>query len=155
MGQNTNDNLNIQSKGIIPFTNAIYSESFDQKEKPTEYNNLTLDEERALYGIYDATVSNCVFDGPLDGESALKESEDIYVSDCDFRLQYPFWHVKNAKIENSRTTETCRAAIWYTKHMTIVKSYLGGIKALRECEDITIEDCTIKSPEFGGFHTKW
>ncbi|MDK2928554.1 MAG: hypothetical protein PWP73_140 [Methanococcus sp.] len=154
MGQNTNDNLNMQSKGIIPLTNTKYSECVEQKAEPTVYNELNLDEERALYGVHNATISNCIFDGPLDGESALKESEDIYVLNCDFRLRYPFWHVKNARIENSRMTETCRAAIWYSNHMTIVKSHLGGIKALRECEDVTIEDCTIKSPEFGWFSHK-
>ncbi|MBA2863951.1 DUF3737 family protein [Methanococcus maripaludis] len=154
MGQNTNDNLNMQSKGIIPLANTKYPECVEQKVEPTVYNGLNLDEERALYGVHNATISNCIFDGPLDGESALKESEDIYVLNCDFKLRYPFWHVKNAKIENSRMTETCRAAIWYSNHMTIVKSHLGGIKALRECEDITIEDCTIQSPEFGWFSHK-
>ncbi|MBA2861067.1 DUF3737 family protein [Methanococcus maripaludis] len=154
MGQNTNDNLNMQSKGIIPLANTKYPESVEQKVEPTVYNGLNLDEERALYGVHNATISNCIFDGPLDGESALKESEDIYVLNCDFKLRYPFWHVKNAKIENSRMTETCRAAIWYSNHMTIIKSHLGGIKALRECEDITIEDCTIQSPEFGWFSHK-
>ncbi|WP_459202198.1 DUF3737 family protein [Methanococcus sp. CF] len=154
MGRNTNDNLNMQSRGTIPLTNTKYPECVEQKEKPTVYNELNLDEERALYGVHNATVSNCIFDGPLDGESALKESEDIYVLNCDFRLRYPFWHVKNAIMENSHMTETCRAAIWYSDHMTIVKSHLGGIKALRECEDVTIEDCTIHSPEFGWFSHK-
>ena len=36
--------------------------------------NQKLDMERALYGSQDILVKNCVFDGPADGESALKES---------------------------------------------------------------------------------
>ncbi|WP_440951784.1 DUF3737 family protein [Methanococcoides sp. FTZ1] len=108
-----------------------------------------MDEERALYGIHKATITHCIFDGPADGESALKESADIYVSDCDFRLRYPFWHVRDAQIENSRMTETCRAALWYSKQVTIKESHMAGIKAVRECEDITIENCNIQSPEFG------
>lgn len=31
------------------------------------------DQERALYGLRDAQVTDCVFAGPADGESALKE----------------------------------------------------------------------------------
>lgn len=32
------------------------------------------DEERALYNLQNADVKNCVFAGPADGESVLKES---------------------------------------------------------------------------------
>jgi len=149
------DNSNsMQNMDLITLSNIKYPESVKQKEKISEYYDLTLDEERALYGIHNATINNCIFDGPLDGESALKESQDIYVSDCDFKLRYPFWHVKIAQIENSRMTETCRAALWYCKHITIKKCHLGGIKAVRECEDVNIEDSTIQSPEFGWFSHK-
>lgn len=117
--------------------------------KTNEFKDLTLDEERALYGIQSATISHCTFDGPADGESALKESSDIYVSDCDFRLRYPFWHVKNAQIVNSRMTDACRAALWYSNHVTIKNSHMDGIKAVRECEDVTIENSNIVSSEFG------
>jgi len=140
--------------GLIPFANKNHPESIEQKDNITIYHDLNLDEERALYGIRNATISNCIFYGPRDGESALKESQNISVSDCDFRLRYPFWHAKNAHIENSRMTETCRAALWYCKHMTIKKCHMGGIKAVRECEDVIIEDCTIQSPEFGWFSHK-
>ena len=37
------------------------------------YENRQYDEERALYGINNAKIRNCKFDGPADGESALKE----------------------------------------------------------------------------------
>ena len=35
--------------------------------------NQTFDMERALYGSNNILVRNCNFDGPEDGESALKE----------------------------------------------------------------------------------
>ena len=47
------------------------------------------DEERALYGAKDVTVRQCTFDGPADGESALKEACGVTVEDCTFRLRYP------------------------------------------------------------------
>ncbi|MCR5100597.1 MAG: DUF3737 family protein [Butyrivibrio sp.] len=107
------------------------------------------DEERVLYGSYGIMVYNCQFDGPADGESALKESKNVEVQDCFFNLRYPFWHDDNLKINESEMTENCRAALWYSKHVVITGTKLHGIKALRECSDIRIEDCDIVSPEFG------
>ncbi len=113
------------------------------------YENESYDEERALYGSHDIVVSGCSFDGPADGESALKECKDIVIEKCNFRLRYPLWHVQGAVIRNSVMTETCRAALWYDKNVEIFESSLGGIKALRECKDCTLTDCEIVSPEFG------
>ena len=52
----------------------------------------TFDEERALYGKTGLTVRHCSFDGPADGESALKECRDVVVEDSLFNLRYPCWH---------------------------------------------------------------
>src|SRR5699024_4566091 len=38
---------------------------------------------------------------------------------------------------------------WYSDHIEITGTKLHGIKALRECSDITMKDCHIVSPEFG------
>lgn len=112
------------------------------------YENLELDEERALYGEENVEIKKCVFDGPADGESALKECKNIMVEDCDFRLRYPFWHVNMAKIVNSRMTEGCRAALWYDRNIKIISCKMDGIKAFRECDTIDMEDCQINSTEF-------
>ncbi len=106
------------------------------------------DEERALYGRKDIEVNNCRFDGPADGESAFKESENIVVTDSFFNLRYPFWHVNKGIIRNAEMTENCRAALWYDTDITIENSRLHGIKALRECSDISLMDCDVMSPEF-------
>ncbi len=113
--------------------------------------NKTFDEERALYGSNGITLEECRFDGPADGESALKESRNIEVKDSYFNLRYPFWHDEQVKISGSEMTGNCRAALWYTNHATITDTKLHGIKALRECSDITIEDSDIDSTEFGWF----
>ncbi len=42
-----------------------------------------------------------------------------------------------------------RAAIWYASDGTIKDSTLGGIKAVRECERISLANCRIVSQEFG------
>ena len=109
----------------------------------------TFDQERALYGRADLTVAHCAFDGPADGESALKECRNIAVEDCLFNLRYPCWHDRGLKISQSRMTEQCRAALWYSENIEITDTELHGIKALRECEHVVIRRCDIDSPEFG------
>ncbi|MCM1529517.1 MAG: DUF3737 family protein [Alistipes sp.] len=111
--------------------------------------NKTFDQERALYGSRGVVLRNCSFDGPADGESALKESKDVTVNCCYCNLRYPFWHVDRLTIADTEMTELCRAAIWYSRYIDISNSRMHGIKALRECSEITIKDCDIKSPEFG------
>lgn len=113
--------------------------------------NMTFDEERALYGSRDLKAINCRFDGPADGESAFKECQNITAEKCFFNLRYPFWHDTDLKITDCELTGLCRAALWYDKNVEITDTVLHGIKALRECADITLKNCDIVSPEFGWF----
>ena len=108
-----------------------------------------LDQERALYGLHDAHVLSCRFEGPADGESALKECGGLLLEDCDFMLRYPLWHVSDSTLRNCRMTETCRAALWYDDHLTIENCDLGGIKALRECSHVKLLGGQANSSEFG------
>lgn len=113
--------------------------------------NLIMDAERALYQTQHADVRGCTFEGPADGESALKECTDIRVSGCRFLLRYPLWHTHGGSLSDSYMTETCRAAMWYDHDMTVERCSLGGIKAIRECDRMTLRDCNIKSTEFGWY----
>lgn len=111
--------------------------------------NKNFDMERALYASNGLLLENCTFDGPADGESALKESSDIQVNGCFFNLRYPFWHDRTLTISDSQMTELCRAALWYSSDVTITNTKMHGIKALRECSHVKISGCDIISPEFG------
>lgn len=111
--------------------------------------NKTFPNERDLYGLKDTKVINCRFEGNLEGESALKECRNIEVENCFMDLRYPLWHDLGVKLKNVTQTENCRAALWYSYDVDIKDSNLGGIKALRECENITIDNTTVDSPEFG------
>ena len=111
--------------------------------------NQIFDEERALYASVGVTVKGCRFEGEADGESALKESSDVTVEDCLFDLRYPFWHDTNLNITRTELTEHCRAPLWYSHHVSIECSKLHGVKALRECSDVSIRDTDIISSEFG------
>ena len=111
--------------------------------------NQTFDAERALYGSSDIVVKDCSFDGPADGESAFKECQNIQAEHNFFNLRYPFWHDHGLVIRDSEMTELCRAALWYSDHITIENTKLHGIKALRECADVKMKGCNVVSPEFG------
>ena len=107
------------------------------------------DEERSLYGIENTIVENCTFSGPADGESPLKESKNIIVNDSMFNLRYPFWHTSNIKLNRISLTDVSRAGLWYSKKATITDSNIKGVKFLRECRDVEIDNSIFESPEFG------
>lgn len=115
----------------------------------TIIENQTFDEERALYGSKGLLIKKVSFDGPADGESAVKECADIEAVDCFCNLRYPFWHVHGLKISGTEMTELCRAALWYSDNIEITDTKMHGIKALRECARVKIDGCDIISPEFG------
>lgn len=111
----------------------------------------TFDKERELYGIHDTLIKHCIFDGPADGESALKECENVRVEESFFDLRYSLWHDRSLKLAHCELTENCRAALWYDEDVTVTDSKLHGIKAFRECQNVRLENCEIISDEFGWF----
>lgn len=115
----------------------------------TVIENQQFDEERALYNSQGCDIMHCTFAGSADGESVLKESHDIAVNDCSFSLRYPLWHVRGFSMKSSTMDESTRAAIWYADNGVIKECNLNGIKAIRECHHIVLEDCRIVSLEFG------
>ena len=107
------------------------------------------DQERALYNLRHTLVKDCVFAGPADGESAFKEARNIAIKDCSFSLRYPLWHTEGFAMEGCSMDDKARAAIWYARDGQIDNCRLHGIKALRECTNVSIENSSIISPEFG------
>ena len=112
-------------------------------------SNQQFDAERALYNAQRTDVVDCVFAGPADGESVLKEARDVVLKNCSFSLRYPLWHVDTFQLNGCAMDEKTRAAIWYAVNGHIQNSNLGGIKALRECHNVQIENSVIDSQEFG------
>ena len=111
--------------------------------------NMCLDAERALYGERSVLVERCRFEGPADGESALKECKDIVAKNCFFALRYPFWHDVGASLSDSEMTVACRAPFWYSRNVSVDRSILHGDKAFRECKNVTLRACDVRSLEFG------
>lgn len=123
------------------------------KEKNCGYENVVenvvTDEERALYGIKNTLVKNVRFDGPADGESAVKECDNVTVEKCFCNLRYPFWHVRGLKMIDTEMTVNCRASVWYTDNLTIENCKLHGPKIIRECNFVKVSNCDINSIECG------
>lgn len=106
-------------------------------------------QERALYGSKRVCLVGCRFEGAEDGESALKQSEDIVTKNCLHDLRYPYWHARRLVLDSCTLTENCRAALWYADCVKATDCEMKGIKAFRECSGVEIENSRIVSPEFG------
>lgn len=115
----------------------------------TIIENKSFGEERALYGLRNATVQKCSFSGEEDGESALKETRELEISECEFHLRYPLWHIEGFKMKDCELFDTARAPIWYARDGVISDSTVNSIKSLRESKRISFENCKIASEEFG------
>ena len=106
-------------------------------------------EERALYASRDAEIADCVFEGEADGESPLKESRSVAVKNCRFSLRYPMWHCYDLLAWDCFFGESCRAPLWYSDTVTLRHCRIEGVKALRECSDVLVEDVAATSAELG------
>ena len=96
--------------------------------------------ERALFQSKDLLVSYSTF---ADGESPLKESQDIKIDHSMFKWKYPLWYCKNIVVTNSTLFEMARAGIWYTENITISNSTIEAPKTFRRAKGITLENVTM------------
>lgn len=106
-------------------------------------------EERAFYGLSDTSFVRCRIEGAEDGESAFKECRNIALRDCVMALRYPLWHVEGVCVDRSSFEATCRAPMWYCDGLTLSGVTVSGVKAVRECSRVAVEDSKITSVEFG------
>ena len=113
----------------------------------TIIQNKTFEEERSLYNLVDAKVIDCIFSGPADGESPLKESRHVEVENCSFDLRYAFWHVIDGKVSNTKFSNTARAPFWYCNNIKIDNVDSKSVKVFRECSNVTISNSIFESEE--------
>lgn len=122
---------------------------FDQSKVKEYIKGNTYGHERALYALRDAIVSECIFEGEEDGESAFKEARNIKAESCRFALRYPLWHTKDFIVCGSIMQDTVRAPLWYASNGEIDNTEILGVKCLRECDNIKMTGCKVTSAEFG------
>ena len=96
--------------------------------------------ERALFFGKDLEIVNCIF---ADGESHLKESENIALKGCSFQWKYPIWYSKHVSLENCAFFEMARAGVWYTHDISFRDCLIAAPKTFRRATEITLENVTM------------
>ena len=109
-----------------------------------EYQDMKFTEERALFGADGVTINGCVFE---EGESPLKESKNISVTESLFRYKYPFWYAKGIELDRVTFFEMARAGVWYTDDFTMKNAIVEAPKNFRRCDGITLDNVTIPNAE--------
>ncbi len=93
--------------------------------------------ERSLFHSKDLHITDTVFG---EGESPLKESENLDIDNTLFRWKYPLWYSKNVKVKDSAFFEMARAGIWYTDHISVKDTVYQAPKGFRRCDGVELEN---------------
>ncbi|MCR5183097.1 MAG: DUF3737 family protein [Opitutales bacterium] len=116
----------------------------DDKKIFTVIANRQFGGERPLFGLKDSRLESLTV---VDGESAVKQCENIVVADCKFFGKYPLWHVKGSLIERCYFAAGSRSAVWYSDDMTMRDCVIDGPKFFREMNGLTLENVVIKDAD--------
>lgn len=106
-----------------------------------EYIEKKFTGERALFQSNDLNISYCTF---ADGESPLKESSNLEISNSLFQWKYPLWYCNNVTMKDSFLFEMARAGIWYTNKVNMINVTIEAPKTFRRCHDIVL--CKVDMP---------
>ena len=112
--------------------------------KMTQIKEQYLTGERALFHAADMEVQDCTF---ADGESPLKESRNIQLSNTTFKWKYPLWYSTNIRCEDTTLLDTARSGIWYTRHIMMENCLIQAPKTFRRSEDITLTNVQLPNAE--------
>lgn len=100
--------------------------------------------ERALFNARDLEINDSIFE---DGESPLKESQNIKLKDSSFQWKYPLWYSDDVTADNIVLTETARSGIWYTNNIIIENSLIQAPKSFRRSKGITLKNVKFPNAE--------
>ena len=93
-----------------------------------------------MFACHDLRLENVTI---TDGESGIKQCQNMEAYDCKFYGKYPWWHVDGAYIENCYFALGSRSAIWYTNDLVMKNSRIDGPKFFREMNNLTLENVEI------------
>jgi len=100
--------------------------------------------ERPLFATHDLQLENIVI---TDGESGIKQCQNIEANNCKFYGKYPWWHVDGACINNCYFAEGSRSAIWYTNDLKMTNCQIDGPKFFREMQNVELENVEINDAD--------
>ncbi len=107
--------------------------------------------ERPLFGTHDLTLENVTIHA---GESAIKECRNINAIGCRFEGKYPFWHVDGFTIKDCLFTEGARAALWYSRNLTMENTIVEAPKIFREMDGIKLSNVRIPDAQETLWHCR-
>ena len=100
--------------------------------------------ERPLFKENNLTIEDTVFG---EGESPLKESENIELSNSSFQWKYPLWYSKNIDVKDCTWHEMARAGVWYTDNINIENTLIEAPKNFRRCNNIKLKKVFIPNAQ--------
>lgn len=112
--------------------------------KQNEIRQEYLTGERALFMSKDLAVFDSVF---ADGESPLKESENIELYDSLFRWKYPLWYCNHVRAERCTWFDMARAGVWYTNDISVTDTIIEAPKNFRRCDGVTLKNVNFPNAE--------
>ena len=93
--------------------------------------------ERSLFNARDLIIEQATFG---EGESPLKESQNIELIDTVFKWKYPLWYAKHVKGERIILETMARSGIWYTNDIELNDSTLQAPKLFRVCNQVKLNN---------------
>ena len=96
--------------------------------------------ERPLFTIHDTRLESITI---TNGESGIKQCQNIEAQNCRFYGKYPWWHVDGALIEDCYFALGSRSAIWYTNDLVMRRCRIDAPKFFREMRNVELEDVKI------------
>ncbi len=93
--------------------------------------------ERALFKSNNLLIIDSIFD---DGESPLKESQNIELIKSTFKWKYPLWYCNNIKTEKTNWLEMARSGVWYSNNIRVSNCIIEAPKNFRRCNDIELNN---------------
>ncbi|MCD7855440.1 MAG: DUF3737 family protein [Clostridiales bacterium] len=109
-----------------------------------KYNQKYFTGERALFKGKNLSITNSIF---ADGESPLKESNNIELYGSMFKWKYPLWYSNNIKVKNCTWFEMARAGVWYTNNITVENSAIEAPKNFRRCKSVALKNVSFPNAE--------
>ncbi|ORN04100.1 DUF3737 family protein [Lentilactobacillus parabuchneri] len=100
-----------------------------------KYQNQYFEGERSLFAETNADIDGTTFGM---GESPLKESRNIHLTDSIFTYKYPLWYSTHIKVDHSILETMARSGIWYTDDIEINDSTIQAPKILRRSSRIML-----------------
>lgn len=105
-----------------------------------EVNQEYLTGERQLFHGENLTINDTIF---VNGESPLKESNNIELNGSMFQWKYPLWYSKNIVAKDCTWFEMARAGVWHIDHLVVKDAVIEAPKNFRRCHEISLMNTTL------------